>query len=193
MTLYKWRLAVALSLVTMATLYVLIGSKLIGRWFSQASPPVAGVPEASVYLVVNKNSGRCLGIEAGAKTAGAKVVQGSQSTEPQAHEYWMLREAGSARKFVSRHSRYSLEICDGITTKGALACQGPDRDNAPNQAWEFERVGDGFLLRAVHSRLVLGIGQGSRVAGAAAIQWDRVEGANDQVWLLIPMTDTESR
>jgi hypothetical protein len=151
-----------------------------------AQPKLPAPEEGSIYLLVNRNSGRCLSVAGGSVAPGAKIVQGPTPDQAGASERWVLLGTDQGFRLRNHASRLVLEIGSANPDKGVQAIQWHDQVTATHQHWQFEPVEDFYVLRAGHSQLVLGIGQGSLEAGGRAIQWTFVDLVADQRWELRP-------
>jgi serine/threonine protein kinase/DNA-directed RNA polymerase subunit RPC12/RpoP len=139
-----------------------------------------------VYLLVNKNSGRCLSITDGSAAAGAKIVQGPTPDQAGDTECWRLVEAGNEFRLRNESSRLFLEIGGGNQDPGVQAIQWNDQSGAMHQHWAIEPVEDGYVLRAAHSQMVLSIGEATLEAGGRAVQWKYLPDVLEELWELRP-------
>ncbi|HTU21751.1 MAG TPA: protein kinase [Gemmataceae bacterium] len=137
-------------------------------------------------LLVNKNSGRCLSLENGSATRGARIVQGPMPDQARATERWTLLGSSNGFRLRNESSGLVLEIGGGNLGPGVQAIQWHDQVKVPSQHWLFEPADNSYVLRAVHSQLVLAIGRSSLEEGGKAVQWRYVPDVADQCWELRP-------
>ncbi|MFC8765912.1 RICIN domain-containing protein [Streptomyces sp. NPDC057193] len=93
------------------------------------------------YELVNRNSGKVLGIVGDATAQAAAAEQ--QTDSPSASQEWRIDEvSGSgAVTFTSRRSGQVLDVSGGSTAQGAAIIQYPGRGSA-NQQWRLLKVAD---------------------------------------------------
>lgn len=146
-----------------------------------SSPDFAG----KTYVLVNKNSGKVLDVNASGEAVQATANRGASQ------RWTFVVDKGqtpfpSAKPVNIRNGASSdlLGIAGGWTHDGAGAIQWPDEDIA-DQSWSIVPTGDGYYqLVNNNSGKVLGIPAGSHVEGEKAIQWTNVH-VDDQKWSLV--------
>lgn len=166
---------------------VLLG--LLAGWFDSRNPNHGLAVESGLTcLIVNKNSGRCLGITEAPVEEGEHVVQGVAPEQASDLEHWRFKHLDDDRyKIVHVQSGLVLEIGGAKTENGGLAILWADGGTAAHQIWNLTEEGNGYTFTAEHSKLALGVGGAASTPGAAVLQWDRVPAAIDQVWILLPL------
>jgi endoglucanase Acf2 len=145
-------------------------------------PPVTG---DAYFTLVNRNSNKCLDVNAGSTADGAKVQQWTcTGSTPQ---QWRLVATGNgAYQLVSRASGKCAEIAGASTADGALTQQW-GCGAGTHQQWTLETVAEGWVrLINKNSGKVLSITYGSVDDGAQGHQWPWLTNA-DQQWRLAPV------
>ncbi|WP_207916456.1 glycoside hydrolase [Micromonospora sp. KC723] len=146
-----------------------------------ASPaPTTPAPSGHVKLV-NRNSGKVIGVSGASTADGAPIVQ--QSDTGAASQQWQVVDAGGGYvKLVNRNSGKVLDVDARSTADGATVIQYSDNGGA-NQHWQRVSSGDYVKLVNRHSGKVLDVYQRSTADGAAVVQWSDNGGSNQQ-WSL---------
>jgi serine/threonine protein kinase len=185
--LTRRRLLVAGGALSVLAVLGLAGMGL--RRFQEPRPnesKAVGPKHGLTYLLVNKNSGRCLSVAGGASNPGAKIVQGPTPDQAGTGEHWILLSAGTAFRLLNEKSRLVLEIGNANPNPGVGAIQWHDQVTLSHQHWTLEPVEGHYLLRAGHAPFVLAIGEGLLTEGATALQWHHLPDIDDQLWDLRP-------
>jgi hypothetical protein len=147
------------------------------------SGPAPTDPVGATYRMVNRASGKVIGVTGGSTAGGATVVQ--QTDNGSAGQRWQLVDAGSGyTKVVNRGSGLLLDISAKSVADGAAAIQYRDT-GGPNQHWQVVVDGSYRTLVNRNSGKVLDVTGGSAADGTAVIQWTGNGGANQQ-WTLVP-------
>lgn len=144
-----------------------------------------GSSAGAYYKLVNRNSGKVLGVLGGSLSDGTNAVQWSDNGS--ADQAWHVTTLANGNKVLTdRNSGDALGIWQGQSTDGANAVQWVD-NGSTDQQWQLVQVGSYYKLRNVKSGKVLGIYQGSTANGAQAVQWTDT-GALDQQWQLVQVS-----
>jgi len=144
-----------------------------------------GSSTGSYYKLVNRNSGKVLGVLGGSLSDGTNVVQWSDTGS--ADQAWHVTVlANGNRVLTDRNSGDALGIWQSQTADGANAVQWVD-NGSTDQQWQLVATGSYYKLRNVNSGKVLGVLQGSTADGARAVQWTDT-GALDQQWQLVQVS-----
>ncbi|MCJ1675531.1 RICIN domain-containing protein [Rathayibacter sp. VKM Ac-2929] len=141
-----------------------------------------GNSAGAYYKVVNRATGKVLGVNAGSLTDGANVVQWSDiGSQDQA--WHMTTSSSGATVFGNRGSGRVLGVFQGSTSQGQSAVQWLD-SGAADQSWTVTTVGSYVTIRNTKSGLYLGVQGGSSAEGAQIIQWPGDNSMNQQ-WQLV--------
>ena len=145
-----------------------------------------GTPQPSGYVkLVNRHSGRVLGVQNGSSADAAAIVQ--QADTGAASQHWQVVDVGGGYvKLVNRGSGKVADVNGASTADGATVIQYRDHGGA-NQQWQPLTGGGYTRLRNRNSGKVLDVYQMSTADGAAVVQWPDNGGAN-QHWTM-PATD----
>ncbi|NQX71350.1 RICIN domain-containing protein [Paenibacillus alba] len=146
----------------------------------------------AVYRIVNKGSGKALGVGS-ALTDGAAVAQ--RTSVDAADQQWIIEDLGLGNfKFVNKLSGKTINVSGGSTTNGASIIQSADTETsaAPpgkSQQWTISGVGNGyFKIANVNSGKVLENLNGSSSDGNPADQRD-YNGNDSQLWQVQKIAD----
>ena len=134
------------------------------------------------FKLVNRRSGKALGVLQRDLLDGASAVQWTDNGSPDQH--WHVTDVGGGyRVLLNRNSGRSLGVFQGATGDGAQAVQWVET-RANDQQWTLVPTGSYFKIVNRNSGKVLGVFQGSTADGANAVQWTDT-GALDQQWALV--------
>ncbi|HLL67678.1 MAG TPA: RICIN domain-containing protein [Micromonosporaceae bacterium] len=142
-------------------------------------------PTGTTYKLVNRGTGKLIGIAGGSTAAEATVVQ--QTDNGSASQQWQLVDAGGGYStLVNRGSTMVLDIIGESLLDGAAAIQWRNTNGA-NQQWQVTVNPEGYAkLVNRNSGKVLDLFQGLPADGTAVIQWTDNGRANQQ-WRLVPV------
>ncbi|WP_439957752.1 endo-1,4-beta-xylanase [Micromonospora echinofusca] len=134
------------------------------------------------YVLVNRNSGKALDLEASATTDGARITQWTR--HDRANQQWQFVDSGGGYYRVkSRHSGKVLDVYNFSTADGGAIVQWTDLNGANQQF----RIGDsGGYIRLIgrQSGKVVEVQGASTADGANIVQYADWNGANQQ-WQLV--------
>ncbi|MEV6209526.1 RICIN domain-containing protein [Kitasatospora sp. NPDC051914] len=131
------------------------------------------------YKMVNKNSSKAVDVSGGSLSAGANVIQWTDSGA--GNQNWRFVPVGDGSyKVVSRNSALVMDVSGASTADGASVIQSSDT-NAANQHWTLVATGDGYYkIKNVNSNKVLDVSSG----GAQLVQATDTN-ADSQVWRVV--------
>jgi hypothetical protein len=137
---------------------------------------------STYYHISNKNSGLLLDVSGASKTAGANVIQWSNTGG--ANQKWTLASVGGGYfTIVNQNSGLVLDVSGGSTSSGAQVIQWTS-NGGTNQQWSLVAVSGGYYnIVNRNSGLLLDVTSSSTTAGTNIIQWSSNGGANQQ-WVL---------
>ncbi|MDR6976081.1 hypothetical protein J2X68_002769 [Streptomyces sp. 3330] len=139
------------------------------------------VVPAPYYKLVNRNSGKVLGVTAGSFGEGTNAVQWSDTDA--VDQRWHLAATGDYDTLVNKNSALNLGVYAASTSNGAAAVQWSE-NGSYDQQWSLVPTGSYYKLVNRRSGKVLGVGSGSTADGAQVVQWTDT-GALDQQWSLV--------
>ena len=145
-----------------------------------------------VFQIVNLNSGLMIGVQDGATTPGAPLLQYPDTGTPD--HLWELVPAGQG-SFLVRNlgSGLVMGVSGAQTTdSAAITQQAPDR--SANQSWQLldENANGQFRLRNRNSGLLLGVDGESRNNGGRIVQFAD-NGTPDHLWQMQPAASPKAR
>lgn len=164
---------------------------------SGADVPIEPVAPGA-YVIMNVNSGMCLGFYNGARGNGIELAQGTYtSTASATHQRWLIRPVsdrigGDFGYFYLRSERDTTQMADVLnwsTSAGGTIC-GYAGGGGANEQWFAEYAGGGdWYIRSRHSGLYLEI-FGGRKARNTKAQQAAFTGEAHQRWRFIPVNAT---
>ncbi|WNM32583.1 RICIN domain-containing protein [Streptomyces sp. Li-HN-5-11] len=131
------------------------------------------------YKIVNKGSSKAVDVSGGSMSAGANVLQWTDSGA--VNQNWRFVPVGDGSyEIVSRNSGLLMDVSGGVTTDGANIVQSSDT-NAANQRWTLVATGNGYYkIKNVNSNDLLTVSSG----GTQLVQ-SADTGADSQLWKII--------
>ncbi|WP_117207976.1 glycosyl hydrolase family 95 catalytic domain-containing protein [Allorhizocola rhizosphaerae] len=140
-----------------------------------------GTIPTNYVRLVNRNSGKVIGVSGGSTADAAAIVQ--QTDTGAASQRWQVVDLGGGYvKLLNRNSGKALDVNGASTANGATVIQWTDHGGA-NQQWQLVTSGGYTKLVNRNSGKVLDVSGASTADGTAVIQWTDNGGANQQ-WTL---------
>ena len=159
------------STVNLIPFYDAHGHNYTVYWYASTAP-------SGYVKLVNRHSGKVVGVSGGSTADGAAIVQ--QTDTGAASQRWQIVDVGGGYvKVVNRNSGKVLDVASASTADGARVIQYGDRGGA-NQQWRVVTSGGYTKLVNRNSGKVLDVYQRSTVDGAAVVQWTDNGGPNQQ-------------
>ncbi|ESP96204.1 alpha-L-arabinofuranosidase II [Streptomyces sp. GBA 94-10 4N24] len=172
-------------------LLIVLSPLLLVAAFLGAQPAEAATVDTSAsYVLVNRNSGKALGVYNMATGDGARITQWSRNDQSQ--QQWRFVDSGGGHyRLKSRLSGKVLDVHNWSTANGGSIVQWTDL-NAANQQWRLADSPDGYVrLISRHSGKALEVQGASTAEGANIVQYDDWGGTNQQ-WKLVKAGDDTS-
>ena len=138
-----------------------------------------------VFQIVNLNSGLMIGVQGGATTPGAPLLQDADTGTPD--HLWELVPAGQGSYLVRNlQDGLVMGVSGAQTTNSAPISQQTPNGN-PAQSWQLldEAANGQFRLRNRNSGLLLGVDGESTSAGGGIVQFED-NGTPDHLWQMQP-------
>ena len=165
------------------------------------TPTAAVLPEGSVFMLKNVNSGLYLEVANGSAEAGANVQQWSANDND--CQNWTLKEFGDGYYYILSRlgdgKTYYLDVAEGKGDDGTNI-QIFTNTKTSAQLFKFIPNPDGtyyIVTRASKDKGALGVAAASKEQGANVLQWTK-NGSMDQMWNITaigaiptPVTTTE--
>lgn len=148
------------------------------------------------FVIMNRNSGKCLGFYNGAQGEALNITQMPySSTKAATHQQWTVepvaeRVGGDYSYFMLRNVRNTKQVMDvkDWSTAAGGEIIGYSGDGGSNEQWFAEYAGEGnWYLRSRHSGLYLEI-RGSSTNRNAYLQQAVFTGEANQQWRFMPVT-----
>lgn len=147
------------------------------------------------FVIMNRNSAKCLGFYNGARGEGVNITQMAYSSSSSAtHQQWTVepvsdRVGGDYSYFMLRNVRNTaqvMDVKDWSTTAGGEII-GFSGGGGSNEQWFAEYAGEGnWYLRSRHSGLYLEI-RNSATSKNAFLQQAAFTGEPNQQWRFMPV------
>ncbi|GAA4633819.1 hypothetical protein GCM10023196_072940 [Actinoallomurus vinaceus] len=142
-----------------------------------------GHSAGAYYKLVNRKSGKVLGVQGGSLADGADLVQWTGTGAPDQAWHMTAASGGGATVLGDRGSGRVIGVYASGTADGAAVVQWLDT-GAADQRWQVVQAGSYVKLRNVGSGKVLGVLGGSTADGAQVVQWTD-NGSLDQQWQVV--------
>jgi hypothetical protein len=144
-----------------------------------------GNSAGAYYKLVNRRSGKALGVSGGALDDGRSAVQWTDNGS--ADQAWHATTLANGNTvFGNRGSGRVLGVYQASTSQGANVVQWLDTA-AADQQWLLVQAGAYVKIKNVNSGLLLGVLGASLSDGAQITQWPDT-GSLDQQWLLVQVS-----
>ena len=151
--------------------------------------------KAGTYVIMNRNSMKCMGYNNGAKGTGISVVQNTYTGKnSNTYQQWQLRPVsdrvgGDFSYFYLKSQRDSSQYIDlknWSTATGGTIIAYPGSGGALEQ-WFAEYAGNGdYFIRSRHSGLYLQV-RASKTTTGAVIEQAEFTGEANQRWRFMPV------
>ena len=141
------------------------------------------LPSGTTYKIVNRMSGKALGVQNDSVENGANVHQ--WSLNGYSSQLWVSTNMGNGIKFTNVNANKVLDVYENSKDNGGNIILWVDT-GAANQRWEIENASDGYVfIKSLYSGLYLDVEKKSKDDGGNVIQYSKNGGANQQ-WKLVP-------
>lgn len=150
---------------------------------AKPSAPVAGL----TYRLVNRATGKPIGVYGASTADGAKIVQWTDDDDPD--QQWTLASAGNGYyNIINVNSGKALDDTNGSTSNGTQMQQWTTGTGNSNQQWQITPLGNGsYTITNRTSGLVLDLTNGAFSDGTPIQQWQAGPGNPNQQWELVPV------
>lgn len=144
-----------------------------------------GTTSGASFEVVNRNSGKVLGVYGAGTSDGAAIVQWTYTGSTD--QLWNVSlNSGGKAVITDDNSAKVVGVHQASTSQGAQAVQWTGT-GAADQQWIFAASGPYYTIQNVNSGLYLGVSGGSTANGADVVQWAG-NGSLDQQWQLVQVS-----
>ncbi|MGX1549457.1 RICIN domain-containing protein [Streptomyces adustus] len=170
--------------VEQVTLVPMGAARLRITSFPTASPDGRPwVPEPPYRRVLNKHSGKVLGVDGMSTANSARVVQFDDNGT--GDHAWQLVDRGEGWFLVRNGQSGKVLGVDGMSTQNSAHVVQYEDNGTDDHLWTLVDRGDGwFLVRNRHSGKVLGVDGMSTRNSAQVVQFDD-NGTDDHLWRLL--------
>ncbi len=138
-----------------------------------------------VFQIVNLNSGLMIGVQGGATTPGAPLLQYADTGTPD--HLWELVPAGQGSYLVRNGGSGLVMGVAGAQTADSAPITQQAPNGSPDQSWQLldENANGQFRLRNRNSGLLLGVDGESTASGGRIVQFED-NGTPDHLWQMEP-------
>ncbi len=141
------------------------------------------LPSGTKYIIVNRLSGKAIGVHWDSTDDGANVHQWTLNGKTS--EEWICTNMGDGYKFTNVNANKCLDVYNLSKENGGNIVIWPDT-GVSNQRFEIENASDGYVyLKSVYSGLYLDVEKKSKEDGGNIIQY-QFNGNGNQQWKLVP-------
>jgi len=148
----------------------------------QQDRPVQDIQSGAIYKLINRNSGKALGVGYDSTQNGANVIQWYENG--QTSQLWKITYTGNGYKITNVNANKELDVEKISVDDGANIDLWQDNGQT-NQRWNIRKNNDGYyILENINSGKVLDVEKASNEDGANVIQWYLNNGYNQQ-WRLV--------
>jgi hypothetical protein len=151
-------------------------------WSIDTATGLWGDAGSTFYNISNNKSGLFADVNGGSKTAGAQVLQWTNTGG--ANQDWKLVSVGGGYfNILNKNSGLLLDVNGSSKTAGANVIQWTNTGGA-NQQWSLVAASSGYYtIVNRNSGLLLDVSGASTSAGATLIQ-SNATGGTDELWVL---------
>ena len=136
------------------------------------------------FKIINRQSGKALGINADSTSNGANVIQWSDNGKTS--QQWIISNEGDGYKIMNVNANKALDVDNSSTKDGGNVLIWTDNGQL-NQRWNIIEVGDGYIsFENINSGKMLDVDNSSLEDGANVLQWSS-NGNYNQQWKLISL------
>ncbi|MCR8657109.1 RICIN domain-containing protein [Paenibacillus endoradicis] len=154
------------------------GVGIVGELPEEVEPEIVLPATGYYYKLINRNSGKPIGVQDGSSSESAQIEQWSDGGWNSQH--WLLVDAGGGYfKLQNRQTTKYLSISGASLANGAAVVQHSS-GTGYEQQWSIVKSGTYLQLVNRGSGKVLDISDESTANGADAIQWTDTDGSNQQ-------------
>ncbi|WP_086663495.1 non-reducing end alpha-L-arabinofuranosidase family hydrolase [Lentzea kentuckyensis] len=158
---------------------------LVGGLLTSALTPAsaATVDTSAWYVLLNRNSGKALDVNAASTADGGNLIQWSRSNANN-QQFQFVDAGGGYYKLRVRHSGKVADVLGASTADGAAMVQWADNGGS-NQQFRLADSDNGYVrLINRNSGKVVEVQGASTADGAAVVQYSDWNGSNQQ-WQLV--------
>lgn len=150
---------------------------------TQNPEPSSDIYSGGIYKLINRNSGKALGVSGDSTQDGANVLQWTDNGKTS--QRWVItKEDGDGYKLLNVNANKALDIDNNSLENGGNALIWRDNGQA-NQRWFIHSTGDGYYtLENLNSAKFLDVEKSSADDGGNVLQWAENGGLNQQ-WKLV--------
>ena len=133
------------------------------------------------FKIVNRQSGKALGVDSDSTANGANVVQWTDNGK--ASQKWTISYEGDGYKLINVNANKALDVDNSSLQDSGNVLIWADNGQL-NQRWNIAEASDGYVtIENVNSGKMLDVDNGSMSDGGNVLQWGSNGGINQQ-WKL---------
>ena len=135
------------------------------------------------YKIVNRLSGKALGVQDDSTQNGANVHQ--WSLNGRSSQEWVITNMGNGNKIMNVGANKALDVYENSKENGGNIILWSDNGGV-NQRWDIQNAADGYVvIKSLLSGLYLDVEKKSTADGGNIIQYT-YNGNGNQQWKLVP-------
>lgn len=140
------------------------------------------IQSGAIYKLVNRNSGKLLGVNLDSKENEANVHQWHENGS--ASQLWRITDTGNGYRITNINANKELDVAKASDKDGGNVILWQD-NGQKNQRWSISKNNEGYyVLKNINSNKVLDVDNNSTQDGANVLQWYFNNGYNQQ-WKLV--------
>ena len=134
------------------------------------------------FKIVNRRSGKVLGVQDDSTSEGANVLQWTDNGKTS--QRWVISKENNGYKILNLNAYKSLDVDNGSLKDGGNVLLWSDHGST-NQRWDIQEISDGYVtIKNVNSGKMLDVEKESMVDGGNVLQWGN-NGNYNQQWKLV--------
>ena len=162
--------------------YRVLITKGDGSGYIEPDDPIPSSNFEGTFKIVNRLSGKVLGVQSDSTAEGANVVQWTDNGKNS--QKWVISQEIDGYKILNLNAYKSLDVDNSSLSDGANVLLWSDHDSA-NQRWFIQETSDGYVtIQNSNSGKMLDVEKESMEDGGNVLQWAS-NGQNNQQWKLV--------
>jgi len=177
------QLSVSVSGCNASSGYRIYITKGDGSGVVETQTPVKSiVTSGATYKLINRNSGKALGVDSDSTADAANVLQWTDNGKTS--QQWIITDEGDGYKLLNVNAKKALDVNENSMENGGNIIIWRDNGQA-NQRWMIADAGNGYVtLENYNSGKQLDVEKSSMADGGNVLQWASNGGTNQQ-WKLV--------
>ena len=137
------------------------------------------------FKIVNRHSGKCLGVNGDSTSNGANVYQWTDNGKTS--QQWTISNQGNGYKIINVNANKALDVEKSSVKDGGNVLIWSENGDL-NQLWNIQEIGDGYVtIENLNSGKLLDVEKSSMSDGGNVLQWSS-NGDDNQQWKLVSVS-----